>query len=142
MKASTLSVLVLAFITAACGNDTPTAPSNTLTPASRFTEVFSGTLTVKGSISYTYTVTNAGPANITLSSLMTGTLGPASTAAVGIGTGVSSGTDCTMTGSMMLTASLVVQIVNTASPGSYCVSISDPGTLTAPLNFSILINHS
>ena len=39
-------------------------------------------------------------------------------------------------------AALSPQYLQVASPGNYCVIVSDPGTLTTTVNFAVRIVHS
>ena len=61
---TTIVRAVFGLLTAACGNDdsTPTTPTTT----GPSTEVFSGTLAVRGSSFYSFTVATSGQVSITL----------------------------------------------------------------------------
>lgn len=132
-------VLVFAAAAAGCGSDTTTAPSSTT--ASTVSEVFVGTLAVRGSSFYSFTVNSAGTVNINLASITAGTPSLPTGASVQVGVGVPRGEVCSLTSSAVLTAALTSQVSNTMNPGVYCVEIRDTGTLAAPVNFAIRIVH-
>jgi hypothetical protein len=136
-----LAVLVLVgLLTAACGNndDNTTAPT---APAGPQTEVFTGTLTVGGSSFYSFTVAASGQVSITLASLVPVRPGPAISAVLDLGVGTPLGTDCSVTNGVPASPALTAQLVNTLTAATYCTRLSDPGTLTAPVNFSVRIVH-
>jgi hypothetical protein len=136
-----LAALCGALVTGACSNSNSSTTAPTSTTPSLSLEIFSGTLSPGASSFYSYTVVTQGTVNVTLSSLMAGTIGPAAATAVGVGIGVPAGTDCNLTSSAMLMPALTAQLTNTQPPGTYCVSVFDPGTLKTPLNFAIQIVH-
>lgn len=111
------------------GSDTSPSPSST-------TDAFSGSLVVGGSSFFTFTVAQAGAVNVTLTSL-------AGTTPVGVGIGTPNGTtSCTVaTSSQATTAGATPQVTANENPGTYCVSVFDPGTLTAATTFSVSVIH-
>jgi len=140
-----LTVLGLIFTTilsTGCifGN-TATAPTS-YTIVSPVTEIFQGTLDAKGSAFYSFIIGNPDPVRITLASLTATSNGAAVVTNVKLGFGVPDGTTCATTFSTTTTASLVSQYFQVASPGTYCVIVSDPGTMTTSLNFAVRIIHS
>jgi hypothetical protein len=142
MKRSVLVPVIVALVGAACSsNSSPTEPSTTPTASS--VQTFSGLLDVQGSSFYSFTVTAAEAASITLASLTATTLnGPASTAVVRLGLGVPSATDCSVTSTVDTAAGLTAQLKATINPDTYCVTISDIGNLTAPMNFNVRIGQN
>lgn len=141
------AVIALAASVLACGSSnsststTPSTPTTVTSPTAL--ETFSGVLNPKGSSAYTYTQVLTGPIYVTLSSLMTGPLGPAVATQMGLGTGTPTDTDCAVASSLVLTPSLNAQIATpTVSPGSYCVRVFDTGSMTVPLYFAVRIAHS
>lgn len=131
-----LFVCVLAG--AACQSD-PTLPDYSI--VNPVTETFQGTLDVQGTTFYSFLVGNPDPVSVTLASL-TKTSGDAVTTTVRLGFGVPQGETCATTTSLSTPSALVAQVLQVASPGTYCVIISDAGALTEPLNFAIKIKHS
>jgi hypothetical protein len=135
-----LGLILSAFASAGCF-DPPAAPSgNALVTA--VTEIFQGTLDAKGSASFTFVVGNPDPLRITLASVTNPATGAAVTTAVQLDLGLKSGDDCKSTFSTKTSAALVSQYFQVATPGTYCVVVADPGTLTFPLNFAVRIIHS
>lgn len=134
MKA--IAAIGLAILCSGCNLlQDSTSPSTTPTST---TETFSGTLGVKSSNFFTFTVSNAGTVNVTLTAL-----GPTATVAVGLGIGTPSGTtSCTLSSfTSSAVAASTPQITVTENPGSYCAQISDVGNLTTPSTFTISIVH-
>lgn len=111
------------------GGDTSPSPNAT-------TDAFSGSLVVGGSSFFTFTVAQAGSVNVTLTSL-------AGTTPVGVGIGTPNGTtSCTVTtSSQSTTAGATPQVTANENPGAYCVSVFDPGTLTAATTFAVSVVH-
>lgn len=133
----------LAVSLAACGNgDSPTSPSPSapavINPPS-VSEVWENTLAVGATRFYSYSVALNGTVNITLASLTEN--GADSSAQVNIGWGTPSGTTCAVSSPSLVSAGAEPQVSTTSAPGVYCVSVSDPGNLTAPGAFRILIAH-
>ena len=142
----TALLLVASLSVAACGDSTTTSPTTTaVTPS---TEVFSGTLSPKGSSFYSFTATTTGTLSVTLASTTTTKVGPAIAAKLTIGLGAPSGFGCAVTSSIDATPSLSAQLSNSSltadsTNGSiYCIRVSDPGQLTSDVLFVIRIVHT
>ena len=140
------AALALACAGAACSKDTTTsATTTTVTPS---TELFSGTLSPKGSSFYSVTVASTGyPVSITLASTATSKIGPATGARLRLGFGTPSGFGCGVTSSVDTAAGLSAQLTNANTPADgngsiYCVQVSDPGQLTSDVLFVIRIVHT
>ena len=106
-------------------------------PPPTLTDTFSGTLTLNGATTFSFTVTGAG--NITAQLT---TLSPDSTKPVGVSLGTWNGSIC----QIILRNDNSVQgsqVVGTASTnGSFCVSIYDAaGTVAAPQTYAIDVFH-
>lgn len=143
MKRLTVIGFVLAlFSSAGClfGSD-PVAPVD-YTIVSPVTEIFQGTLDAKGTTFYSFIIGNPDPVRVTLASLTNATTGAAVTTNVKLGFGVPDGTTCATTFSTTTTAALTSQYLQVATPGTYCVIVSDPGTVTTSLAFAVRISHS
>jgi hypothetical protein len=146
MKTVLTAVVVLfgvGLLAAACGGSstpaTPAAPTVTGPP----TEIFSGTLAVRGSSFYSFTVGTAGQVSITLASLLTTPPGPAlSTVVLGLGLGTPLGTDCSVTNSVTAAPALTAQLISSLTPATYCARVFDLGSLAAPVMFTVRIVHS
>jgi len=133
----------LALWLSACGrNDTPTSPSTQAPPvinAPSVTETWENTLAMGATRFYSYSVGLNGTVNITLAAL---TVNDAdSSAQLSLGWGTPAGTGCSVSSPTLVTAGTEPQVSTTSAPGIYCVRVSDPGNLTAPAMFRILIAH-
>lgn len=144
--ARSILALALALSGAACSKSTTTsATTTTITPS---TELFSGTLSPKGSTFYSFTVATTGqPVALTLASTTTTKIGPATGARLRLGFGTPSGFGCTVTSSVDTAAGLSAQLTNSSTPADstgsiYCVQVSDPGQLTSDVLFVIRIVHT
>lgn len=139
-------LLVCAVSAAACG-DSSTTTTPTTTTVTTSTELFTGTLSPKGSTFYSFTVTSTGTVSITLASTATSRIGPALGAPLRLGFGTPLGFGCAVTKTVDTTAGLAAQLTNTNTTGEsngsiYCVQASDPGTLTSDVLFVIRIVHT
>lgn len=138
--------LVGAVFAAACG-DSPTTTTPTTTTVTTSTELFTGTLSPRGSAFYSFTVTSTGTVSVTLASTATSKIGPALGAPLRIGFGTPSGFGCAVTKTVDTPAGLAAQLTNTNTTGDsngsiYCVQASDPGALTSDVLFVIRIVHT
>jgi hypothetical protein len=117
----------------ACSEDSvPIAPVETPVQIS---ESFSGSITVNGAATHTFTTERAGQAAATLTSLA-----PDNTAVVSFTLGTWNGSYCQITLAKD-DATTSSSLVGTASAGSFCVRISDVGRLTAPTDYEITVQH-
>lgn len=141
-RLTVLGLILITISSTGCifGN-TATAPT-TYTIVSPVTEIFQGTLNTSGSAFFTFIIGNPDPVRITLASLTMPSTGASVATSITLGFGVPDGTTCNPTFSTTTTAALVAQYFQVASPGRYCVIVSDPGTMTTPLNFAVRIIHS
>jgi len=132
--------LLLTSLGAGCGNDssTPTTPSTSTAPT---TEVFTGSLDVKGSSFYSFSVLSTGTVSVMLASITLGSPSAAAAIPVSLGVGVPAGLGCGVTTAVTVAPALTSQIANSLTAGIYCVNIADIGNLTAPVNFAIRIVH-
>lgn len=136
-----LVALVATLASLGCGKDTPTSPT-TSTPTSS-TELFTGTLSPKGSSFYSFSVTNAGTASITLASLASSRVGLAVPSRLTVGLGVPSGFGCATTTTVDASPGLTAQLTASgAKDNIYCVYLADPGVLTGDVLFVIRIVHT
>jgi len=135
-----LSLLIPAsvMITSACSNPlsslfgNPTTPSTTPT-----TDTFNGTLAPNGSLVFTFSVSTSGSVAVTLT-----TVSPATTGPLGLGVGPSSNGTCTIANATSgATAGGSPQLSATENPGTYCVKVSDAGTLVTTSNVTVTVAH-
>ena len=137
MKRSALALFVVAVVSSAgCGTLSNLFSSSTNPSPSSTTDAFAGSLIVGGSSFFTFTVSQAGEVDVTLTSL-------AGTTPVGIGIGTPNGTtSCTLaTTSQSTTAGASPQLTANENPGTFCVAVFDPGTLTSATTFAISVVH-
>lgn len=132
-----------ALAAAACSKDSSTTTSPTTTTATSSAELFSGTLSPKGSTFYSFSVTNAGTVSVTLASLASSRIGAALPSRLTVGLGVPSGFGCVTSSSVDTTPGLTAQLTASgAKDNIYCVNLSDPGTLSGDALFVIRIVHT
>ena len=128
-------VAALTLASAGCdsGETTPTTPT---TPAPTVTETFAGTITRNGAATFTFNSVASGLVTATLRSI-----GPDTTAQVGLALGEWNGVTCTvkLTNDRITTGLAVTGQVNAA--GSLCVRIYDVGQLTETSTFEIVVVH-
>jgi hypothetical protein len=110
-----------------------TTPS---TPTESVTETFSGSLTINGGVTFTFTTTGAGLVTLTLRSV-----GPDSTTQMGLGLGSWNGTSCNVQipDDKATAGSSVVGQAN--APGVLCARVYDVGQLKATATFEITVVH-
>jgi pimeloyl-ACP methyl ester carboxylesterase len=130
------ALLLLAPLAAACGDDTPTAPT-TPEPIPAVTEQFSGTLTPNGGRTHEFAVQQAGTLSVRLSAL-----GPDDTVVIGLSLGTWNGQVC----AAILPndkAALNTVVTGTAqNTGLYCARVYDAaGSLTAATDYTIDVTH-
>jgi hypothetical protein len=123
------------FAAACAGNDTTSAAAPS-TP--RTTETFTGTAPVAGSAFNTFTVSQAGQVDVTLTSAA-----PPSTIVMGVGIGEPADAKCVLfAGASAATAAGgSPQLSGTISPGTLCVDVHDLGNETAPVTYTVTVTH-
>ena len=128
------AALGLTLMAAACGD--PVAPAAPTPVAPTITESFTGTLTVLGSNMHPFTVSQIGGLKVTLTSLT-----PSATVQLAVGT--VSGAACAPAEAVSAQAAEAPQLSGTATiTGTFCVSVTDTGTLTEPAVYAITVVHS
>jgi len=138
---------VLAIMaTVGCNGDSPTSPTDTTTtdttttiatPA--FTEEWTDTVAVGGERFYSFTVTQYGTVNVSLTSV-SGQYVPG-TVTMGLGLGTPAAETCSTTSSISTSAGTGPQLTGTYSPGVYCVAVRDVGNLFSAARFSVTIAY-
>ncbi|MEP6782887.1 MAG: hypothetical protein ABI983_04400 [Acidobacteriota bacterium] len=140
--------LVLTLLTTyGCSGKTPTSPTTTTTTTTTtataatpaFSEDFTATVPVNGSSFYSFTVTQYGTVNIS----MTGVSGQyvPSTVTMGLGLGKPDAETCVPTTSITSTSGVGPQLTGAYDPGVYCVKISDVGNLFSAANVAVTIAY-
>ena len=150
LSAHLLFVLTLGFSLIACdsGNDPglPTAPTTPRCSQTDLTgctsETFTGTVNQNGGETHNFTSSASGTVTATLT-----TLGPDSTATIGMSLGtvtaIGTGTQCQAVLTNDLSTQGTVIIGGVSALGSLCVRAYDTGTITAatPFTYEITILH-
>ena len=133
-KSLALVLVLLTAVTAAgCDEDAPpTTPSTSTTES----VTWSTNLANGGSTSRSFKTTRNGTVSITLQSLAGSTT---LRAGLGVGIPLGDGTGCVLSRSVETTAGATAQLELSVDAGSYCVQVYDPGTLTQPVGFTILL---
>jgi hypothetical protein len=144
--ASRVSVLLASLAIAACGSkETPTSPTDSTTSSATtaasptFSEDFAGTVDADGSNFYSFSVTQYGTVNVTLTSVG-GTYVPAGLQ-LGLGLGTPSGTDCSTTQTITTRSGSSPQLTGTYQAGVYCVRVYDVGNVFGAANFAVTIAY-
>ena len=146
---SLMKRLTALFLSVACYGsagclfgDPPASPTN-YTIVSPVTETFQSALAVGATASFNFVVGSPDPLRITLASVTNSASGAAlSSQTLKLQLGTRAGDTCTPTFTTTTAAALSPQYLQVASPGNYCVIVSDPGTLTTTVNFAVRIVHS
>jgi hypothetical protein len=130
-------VPLAALLIAAAGcssNDTSTAPAPVVPTLA---ETFTGTLTPRGAISYSFTVTGVGSITATLTSLL-----PDSARPVGLSLGTWNGSICQVVLSNDNTIQGQEVVGQSSGTGSFCVRVYDAGgTVTQPQSYVVDVAH-
>ena len=125
---------------AGCSTGTDTASSLPATPSSPLvTENFSGTVQVGSNDSHPFTVTSDG-FQITVDLT---TAGPPSTITMGIGIGSIVAGTCQLLsgGSTQAPAGATPQLSGNIPAGQYCLMVYDVGNQSAPITYTVVVNH-
>jgi hypothetical protein len=136
-------LIFLLAATAACSStaSSPNASTSATSPSVAVTtEIFPGTVAVGGSDVHPFNVVLPGQQ---VSVILTAA-GPPPTIYMGVGVGTYSSPTCTLItgGSVVTAAGTTAQLSGVvASAGSYCVMVSDVGNQTAPVTYSVTVNH-
>ncbi len=142
MTGGRVVTLLAVLASAACGDEaaTPTSPSST-TASATMVELFNGTLAVRGTRFYSYTVRNTGTVTAMFASLSPRRLGAPARHRLEFGIGIPAGTGCAVRMLVYAAPDLVPQLSEPASPGVHCVRIADVDGLPSPMEFSVRITH-
>lgn len=137
MKYAILLATAALVWTTACSKDS--SSSTTPTQATRTTETFNGTVPVRGSFSNTFTVSQSGETDVTLTAAA-----PPSNISMGLAIGVpDASSNCIpITGPMTVTpAGTTPQLSLVTSPGPLCVLVRDVGNATAAVTYTVTVLH-
>jgi hypothetical protein len=125
------------MIAAACTGNGTTATTPTAS-AARTTDTFTGTTPIAGSAFHTFTVSQAGQVDVTLTAAA-----PPATIVMGVGLGEPADAKCVLfAGALASTpAGTSPQLSGTVSPASLCVEVHDLGNQTAPVTYTVTVTH-
>ena len=127
---------VLFLSSCADGGATTPLPIPTTPPANLVS--FNGTLHLRATDSYLFTVRQSGYVEATLIGL---DAPPSTTVGLGIGVPGTSGV-CAVSQLVTVSAGPSAQLVGTGLPGALCITIQDIGNLTAPAVYTITVASS
>jgi len=140
MRLTAMAAAVSVTAMACTSTTAPTEANSGITPLVFTTEIFAGTLDVKGSGFYSFVVGQAGPVGLTLAAVQTPG-GAALSTPLGIGVGIPSGPGCARSTSQTAPPGLAAQLTVTLNPGTYCAAVFDTGNLSSAVNFAMRIRH-
>ena len=132
MRHIAFALLPLALLAAGCGSSASAPTAST----GHTVQTFTGTLQPAATDSYTFTTGISGEITVTLTSA-----GPAPGITLGMGIGTPNGSACTLIQAQQVQPANIAQIAGSADPATYCVSVYDLGTLTAPVNYTVVVSH-
>ncbi|MEZ5284460.1 MAG: hypothetical protein R2712_06560 [Vicinamibacterales bacterium] len=127
-------VLTASALAAACGSDSTTTPT-TPTP-DPITETFSGTLTVNGASTHTFSSSASGSVSATVN-----TIAPDTSTMMGISLGIWNGTGCNIVVANDEAVQTTVVYGNATSAGQLCVRLYDVGRFSEPTSYEITVVH-
>jgi len=140
------SLILTLLTTFGCRGDTPTSPTTTTTTTTTttaaspiYSEEFIDILSVSGSVFYSFTVTQYGTVNISLTSV-SGAFVP-STVTLGLGLGTPEAEGCSTTSNVSTQSGAGPQLTGVYNPGVYCVKVSDVGNLYAAARFAVTVAY-
>jgi hypothetical protein len=127
-------VLALLISAAACGSSGSTSTTPTVATT---TDTFTGTVAVGGQDFHSFTITTTGTIGVTL------TATTPSSIVMGLNVGIPANGLCpAMAGASIQTAAgASVQLSGVASPGLLCVDVQDVGNQSAPVSYTVTVNH-
>lgn len=136
--------LGLAVTLAGCGDDatqTPTSPSTPEISVDSTSRLFSGTLAVRDTQFYSFTLPQDSSVFVMLASVTSTDNREATGIGLGVGLGVPRGTECVLTSRVVATSALTPQIWEFRPQGVRCVSVFDPGTLPQAVRYAVRIGY-
>ena len=135
-----VAVLALCVTAAGCSTEFPVTPEPAPIPINELH--FTGTLTVNGGITRTFSSTRSGPVDLTVDALTDSTgpavIGPAGTIRIGLQLGSWNGATCAIP-TFNNDNAFVSSVVSAAVTGAtvLCARVYDAGKLTEPVDFDL-----
>ena len=140
-------LLTAALSGAACGSDDdPTPPPSGQTPI-EVVETITGPLTVNGAVTHSFPVERAGDITAVLTAVTgAGDTPPAISIALGTWNGVSCAivvaNDKATPPPAGTSPTAISSVIGRATvPGNFCLRVSDPGTLTVAVEYTVDLRH-
>jgi hypothetical protein len=138
------SVIGLALLVATVGaaggcSSGSSSPLTTAPSTALITETFPGTVPVLGSDVHSFTASQAGEVDVTLTAV-----GPPTTIQVGLAIGSlasANSTICLPISGGATTATTGSTLTGTLNAGTYCVMVFDVGNDTGPLTYTVTVKH-
>jgi hypothetical protein len=137
---SLVAMVALAFVAAACGDETPTSPSSATT-TSTSTVTFAGTLSVGGARFYSFTNLESGSVTALLASVAGVDTRMPLAVPLEIGIGIPAGTGCATSLTQLMSPALISQMTVTLAAGTFCLRVADAGELRVPVSFAVRFTH-
>jgi hypothetical protein len=131
-----LALLVVSLLTAGCASD-PTAP--TPTPLEQSLEVYAGPLDPGGTSTYLFTIGQTGTVQLMLAGVVLDNPIRSISPVMRLQISKWSGTECETLHQVDTVPRLTAALHAYLEPGSYCASVSDPGSLTEPVGVTLRI---
>jgi hypothetical protein len=131
-----LSATLLTLSTGACSDPTPPAAPTPVTPT--ISETFTGTLTLAGSNSHPFSVSQVGGVSVSLT-----LVSPSAAVGIGVGTPSTATGTCTVLSTLTAVGGPGYQMSGTATvTGSFCLAVFDVGNLVESVAYTITVLHS
>ncbi len=138
---SRLVIVVAVAATAGCSPLGPTDPQGPGTSAPIVIENFTGTLPLKGSRFYSFSVESKGGGVTSLTLVDAKENGVTTEALITVGLGTPRGTQCVASNALSVAPSGNVHVSGTTNRGVHCAVVTDLGNLTSPATFQLNIAH-
>ena len=137
-----LAAVLLVFVSGCHSADTTTSPTSTVTTTA--TNIYTGTLSTGGTQFQAFDVLQSLNVTITLVGLRVS--GTSTTLSVpvtlAVGAPKSDLTSCVGTSTLNATPALTNQYNQQLISGGYCFSLTDPGTLTSDVDYTVRVTQS
>lgn len=140
MKAFALGIALTAVAcnnSSTSSNSSSTTTSTTAPTAALSTDTFTGTVALKGRDVHAFTTAATGAVTVVLTAAT-----PPATVVMGVGIGTPNGTACPLlAGASTQTAAGGGPTPGIVTAGAFCVVVYDVGNQTAPVTYTVTVNH-
>lgn len=128
------------LMASSCGTSRSTLTPDQVGLLTDSTLLFRDRLAVGGSGFFSFLVSQKQAVSVTYASAMVGETGPAVPTPLSLGLGQPSGADCALpTPAVLVAPALTAQIAQELEPGTYCVRVADPGSLSSSIDFAVRV---